>query len=516
MYDVAIIGAGIAGMATAARLQAAGLSTIVLEAHSHAGGCAGYFRRRGFAFDVGATTMVDFAPGGVGGELLDSIGMPPVEGEVLPGYVAWLPDRTITLHRDHAAWNAERLTAFGDTAAHCALWSFLDRLAGAFWQASRRGVKLPMRSLGDVWRNMQALDAAHLPLARYLRWTMGDALRAFGLRNDVPLCAFLSMLVEDTVHSTLDEAPLINAVLGCTIRGVGLTRHRGGMYGFWRRFVAHYRTLGGELRVMAAVARVEGNRGDFTLNTQRGIVRAAQVVSAIPAELIARMAPPAIGKGLQPYLQRDEHAQGTAVVVFLGVPEAQVACQPLTHHQLLQDYNQPLGNGNNMFVSVSAPDDTESAPPGCRAVMISTHCALEDWDGLSAEAYDARKRAIGERLIQLARRVYPQLGEGAFVYETATPRTYETFTGRRAVGGVRLTLGNANQNAIAHDTRIPGFWLVGDTTWPGLGTVACVMGSRIVAEGILRKQNMRFLHPRRFAPPLHRMERGMGGEVKRG
>ena len=76
MYDVAIVGAGVAGMATAARLQALGLSTIVLEAHSHPGGCAGYFRRRGFAFDVGATTLVDFEPGGVGGELLDSIGMP--------------------------------------------------------------------------------------------------------------------------------------------------------------------------------------------------------------------------------------------------------------------------------------------------------------------------------------------------------------------------------------------------------------------------------------------------------
>ena len=33
MYDVAIIGAGMAGMATAARLQARELSTIVLEAH---------------------------------------------------------------------------------------------------------------------------------------------------------------------------------------------------------------------------------------------------------------------------------------------------------------------------------------------------------------------------------------------------------------------------------------------------------------------------------------------------
>src|SRR5258705_11982851 len=109
MYDVAIIGAGIAGMATAARLQARGMSTIVFESHGQPGGCAGFFRRRGFAFDVGATTLVDFEPGGVGGELLERIGMPPVEGEALPGYVAWLPDRRVTLYREPTAWAAERV-----------------------------------------------------------------------------------------------------------------------------------------------------------------------------------------------------------------------------------------------------------------------------------------------------------------------------------------------------------------------------------------------------------------------
>ena len=145
MYDVAVIGAGIAGLATAARLQARGLSTIVFEVHGQVGGCAGYFRRRGFAFDVGATTLVDFEPGGVGGELLTSIGMPPLSGDTLPGYRAWLPDRVVTLHRDPSAWAVERLRTLGDTPQHRRFWSWLDRLAAAFWRASRAGIKLPIR-----------------------------------------------------------------------------------------------------------------------------------------------------------------------------------------------------------------------------------------------------------------------------------------------------------------------------------------------------------------------------------
>ena len=47
--------------------------------------------------------------------------MPPPEGEDLPGYVAWLPDRTVTLYRDAMSWHRERLRVFGDTPSHRAV-----------------------------------------------------------------------------------------------------------------------------------------------------------------------------------------------------------------------------------------------------------------------------------------------------------------------------------------------------------------------------------------------------------
>jgi C-3',4' desaturase CrtD len=486
MYDVAVIGAGIAGMATAARLQARGLRTIVFESHGQPGGCAGFFRRRGFAFDVGATTLVDFEPGGVGGELLTGIGMPPVAGEALPGYVAWLPDRRVTLHRDSWAWSVERLRSLGDSPAHRRFWDWMDRLAAVFWRASRNGVKLPLAGLGDALRAAQRLGLSNLPLARYLRWTMADALRSCGLHEDRPLRGLLSMLLEDTVHASVERAPLVNAALGMTIRGAGLTRATGGMFGFWQRFVAHYRQLGGVLRVGCPVNGVRRQSDGFVVQTRRGTFQAQQVVSAVPAPLTARLIPELAPK-LQPYLERDARSLGGAVVVFLGVPEAEVAGQAFTHHQLLQDYAAPLSDGNNMFVSISGPGDLLSAPAGCRAVMISTHCRLEDWEGLDATEYQRRKAEIGKRLIDYARRVYPQLGQAALVQEVATPRTYERFTRRPggAVGGVRQCLANSNQRALPYDLGVPGIWLVGDSTWPGLGTVACVLGSRLVAESVL-------------------------------
>jgi phytoene dehydrogenase-like protein len=316
---------------------------------------------------------------------------------------------------------------------------------------------------------------------------MGGALRRHGLAGDAPLRALLGMLVEDTVHSTVDRAPLINAALGITIRGAGLTRHSGGMHGFWRTLVSRYRALGGRLATGTRVMRVSGASGAFTVETSRGRLIARQVVLAVPAEVSAAICP-AVGSRLGRYLDRDRDELGGAVVVFLGVPESEVDGQELTHHQLLQDYAAPLGDGNNMFVSVSAAGDTLSAPAGYRAVMLSTHTALAGWTGLAEEEYATRKKEIGERLIGYARRVYPRLGDRAVLTDVGTPQAYQRFAFRPggAVGGVHQTLRNSNQFAIPHDLAGRGLWLVGDSTWPGLGTVACVLGSRIVADGIRR------------------------------
>ena len=159
--------------------------------------------------------------------------MPPVAGEELPGYVAWLPDRTVTLHRDPAAWARERLRALGDTPSHRALWRLLDRLADVFWRASRRGIKLPIQGLADAVRAVRSVGTGDLPLVRYVRWTLADALRAFEPGGRPALVGLLAMLVEDTVHSTVAAAPLVNAALGITIRGAGLTRRMAECAGFW-------------------------------------------------------------------------------------------------------------------------------------------------------------------------------------------------------------------------------------------------------------------------------------------
>jgi phytoene dehydrogenase-like protein len=202
------------------------------------------------------------------------------------------------------------------------------------------------------------------------------------------------MLVEDTVHSTVDDAPLVNAALGITIRGAGLTRATGGMRGFWRALVAGH--LGGAVVVCLGVPQGQVAGQEFTHH---------QLLRSYSAGL----------------------GEGNNMSVSVSV-------------------------------SVSAPGDRDSAPAGHRTVMLSTHTELERWEGLDDAEHARRRDAIGEWLVAGARRVYPRLGECAVVREVGTPVTYARYTSRPrgAVGGVRQRTSNANQHAVPHRLAAAG------------------------------------------------------------
>lgn len=488
MYDAAIVGGGLSGVATAMLLQSKGLRTIVVESHSRLGGCAGFYSRTGFSFDVGATTLVDFHPEGLGGQFLRDVGAGQLEIELLPGYQAWLPDRTVNVAKDQKEWSRERALKCGSSPRHLAFWKLLDEIAECFWNASRRGAKLPMRGVSDMLESWRALGLSRTPMAKYIGWSLGDALRHFELDDEAPLKGLLSMMVEDTVHAKLTSAPLINAAMGISIRGAGLARPKGGMRGFWRCLTKRYVELGGVLKLRTHATRIDGSLGRYKISARNGVVHARQVVCALPLEAASRIAQECLGSGAQRFIERDAAAMGGGLVLCLGVRDTQISdVYGHRHHQLLQSYEAPLGEGNNMFISVSAADDRLSAPDGWRAVMISTHCELDRWNGLTEEAYRAQKVASVKQLLKYAHRVYPQLGEDPLVCELGTPRTYAHFANRPrgAVGGARLNMTNSNRHAVPYDLGREGFWLAGDSTWPGLGTVACVIGAKHVVAGVI-------------------------------
>ena len=487
--SIAVIGGGLTGMATAARLAARNRQVTVFESHRTVGGCSGYFRRRGFAFDVGSTTMVDYGPDGVGGQMLAEIGISNSILEHLPGYLAWLPGNTIELHSDPARWRVERARALGDTPNHRKLWLLLDSVARAFWHASRRGPRMPIQSVRDLALAASVLPIREWPLLRYLNWTLDDAVKWAGLSHDSRLRAFMSMVVQDTVHADPAAAPLINASLGLSIRGA-IARPRGGMYGFWNAFEARASELGVKVHLATPVESVSrsdrGERGRFCLRTSRGEYTADAIVCTLPIWDAAKIGTEEVKAALRPWCHRDEGALGGAGILTMGVPESELTGHAFTHHQFLPEPEAPLGSGNNCFLSASSAGDTLSAPDGYRAVMLTTHVEIDGWSEMTPETHAQAKQELGNRMLRIAQTAYPRLGEQAQWLAVASPRTYAKFTRRHrgSVGGTRLTLLNSNQRAVPHNIGVAGWVQAGDTTWPGLGTTACAMCSKIAADDV--------------------------------
>ena len=59
-FDAIIIGSGIGGLVTASQLAAKGAKVLVLEKYIIPGGSGGYFKRKGYTFDVGASIIFGF------------------------------------------------------------------------------------------------------------------------------------------------------------------------------------------------------------------------------------------------------------------------------------------------------------------------------------------------------------------------------------------------------------------------------------------------------------------------
>ncbi|WP_394776507.1 phytoene desaturase family protein [Flavobacterium sp.] len=427
--------------------------------------------------------MVDFVDGGVGGNFFNDINLKIPKGEYLD-YIAWLPDRQVTLFRDYEKWKNERLEKLGSTENHIKFWKLMDKVTEVFWKASRQNTKLPIRNLKDLLTAVKTVGIPNLYLLRYLNYTMLDVLKIFKLENEKPLIGLLSMLIEDTVHSSIEEAPFINSALGTTIRGAGLMRATGGMKNFWNYLSTYYLEIGGTIKKGNKITSFEKFNESWVITSKKGVFTAKKIISSLPIDLTYQISPDSIKMKLQRYLTKYEKYQGSAIVVFLGVPELEVSNQRLTHHQILLDYDAKLGNGNNMFISISAKDDLISAPLGFRSVMLSTHCEVSEWQNLSEKEYKTKKQNIGQYLIECARKVYPDLAKDPIIYEIGTPLTYQKFTSRinGSVGGFKQTLKNSNFNAIPQDIGMTDFWLAVDNTWPGLGTVAGIISGRIASE----------------------------------
>ena len=478
MKRVVVIGAGIGGLSAATLLLKAGCAVTVLEAQAYPAGSAGTFHHQGYRFDAGATLAGGFAPGGPHARLGEELGIRWPVQPVDPAWVTHQPGLSVTQWAERERWREERARAFPGSEP---FWERQERLANLAWDLSSRPFPWPPASACDLAVLARAISPRLLAAAP---WAARSVAAMLPSPQQPGLTAFLdaNLLISAQAPAARANALYGSAALDLPRRGVNHVY--GGIGGLAAALAAWIRANGGQVRYRQPAGAVHLRRGRVAgVSTRKGAEFGADAV-------IANLTPPALaallGTDGPPDLRRAAPGSG-AFTLYLGLEDAFLPPDLTDHHQVVVDPALPLGEGNSVFLSLSPRQDARRAPPGMRAMTLSTHTAVQPWWDLlerDPPAYAARKEEYTRRCLAAAERAVPGLCAAVRLCLPGTPVTFQFYTGRALglVGGYPQT---SLWRVRGPRTGVPGLFLVGDSIFPGQSTAAVTLGAMRAADEVL-------------------------------
>ena len=480
-HDVAVIGAGIAGLTAAALLAHDGADVVLLEGHDKPGGCAGYFavpsKWGDFQFPVGATVALGLEEGGLHREIFEMLGT-QCPATPLDRLSVFLPDRRVELWHDAAKWKRERALLPGNRRGQELFWRLQETIADAGWFALNRKPALPLQKPIDLWRNLTLADARLAPMIAALPFSVGEAMKGLRVDRDRAFSALVNLQLLITTQSLSHRAPLSNGMAGLDLWRHGGFHPRGGGGAIAQTLLEAYEKHGGQVQFSTRVLNVRRDGTIWRIGTENCSIRAHKVVANVP---LANVPDLVAACDVAALLERAGEGWG-AVTLYIALREEAVPDDLPLHCQVLSRYAATppyitAGAGDDVFLSLSPRGDQTSAPRGWRTLNVSTHVRLSDWRNLSKDEYRAQKKIWRDRLLDGVRIALPNFDAGRGFVITGTPSSWENYTLRAggSVGGAPLSRRNANLRALPSRVGLPDFRLVGDSTFPGQGTVACAL-----------------------------------------
>jgi C-3',4' desaturase CrtD len=471
-YDVVVIGSGFGALSAAALLCKRGLSVCILEQAKYPGGCATTYKRKGYWFETGATTLVGLDENMPLRYLLDETGihLPNLRKLEVPMQV-WLSNgKIITRYPNLEQWIDEAERFFGKPGQRD-FWEYCYKISQQVWRVSLQQQSFPFSNLKDVYQAVASFRPAQLRLIHGAFRTMEEVLRRFGLLDNRLFVDFVNEQLLITAQNYLRE---VNELFGATALCYTLYGNYyldGGLINLVKPVLDYCLANGATINYGQEVTSVISGNGNYRTITTKGEFTSQFVICGVPLNNTQKLFEnPTIKKRLQQYILPSEKLNG-AFTMSLVLRKKQDL--PTLHHQLHVPGGLPVIGSKSIFISFSHPTDALRAPEGQQVASISTHIAHPQ----NTIIYD--KQIIEKAILARLEEAGLVLPEDIISYQSATPGAWLLWTGRAygAVGGYpqykQIKPWQMKDARLDHK----GAYVCGDTVYPGQGIVGvCLSG----------------------------------------
>ena len=493
MARVVVVGAGIGGLAAAARLATLGHQVTVCEQAESAGGKAGVFTRDNFTFDTGPSLLtlpavyrdLFIKTGRAIEESLDLVAVDPTcHYRFADGTRLTLPNASRAgIHR---AFD----DAFGPGAGDD--WARLLERAQAIWLATRTPF---LESPLDGARDLLRLARRTRDLRTVAPWLTLRGLGRHYLRD--PRQRMVLDRYATYAGSDPRSAPAAMAVIPYVEQTFGSWHVRGGLHRLALAVRDRAVERGADVRTSADVAEViveSGRAAGVRLSSGEVIAADIVVANADASHLYADLVPRSVAR---PALRRLRRAT-PSLSGFVLMLALRGRTPGLGHHTVLfprsydAEFDAVFGRSAapvaDPTVYVSVPDDPALRPDNdseawfvlVNAPRHGAGAGAIDWTapGLADSYADRVLAVLADRGLDIRDRLLWR--------EVRTPADLERET-RSPGGAIYGTSSNGWRAAFlrpANRSPVPGLFLVGGSAHPGGGLPLVGMSAAIVAEMI--------------------------------
>ena len=489
--SIAIIGAGIAGLAAGCYGRMNGYETHLFEMHARPGGLCTSWPRGRYTFDGCLHWLVGSREGPFHKfwrEVGALQGVEVVDFEPFFAYEA-ADGRTVTFYNDPDRLREHLLEIAPEDAAAIKKFTRAVRRAASFEMPLDKPPEL--FTLGDRLKTF----AGMLPyMGLFIKWGR-LSMRDFGTRLKNPL------LSEAMTHGFWPDAPVFFFLVTLAWmwrRNAGYTV--GGSLPLSRRIEKRYRELGGEVSYRARVEKVlvEDDRAvgvrleDGTVHRADFVISAADGRTTIFDMLEGRY----VDDKVRGYY--DELPIFAPLVYLSFGVDGTLEDAP---HYLTFNFASPLQIAGEEVRRASFRVynfDPTLAPPGKTVVTVMFESNYDYWKKLRDEdrdRYRAQKDHVAAAVLDELERRLPGIKDKVEARDVATPATFERYTGnwQGTYEGWQIS---PRTLTLRMEKTLPGlanFWMAGQWVMPGGGLPTALLAGRQVIQLICHSDGRAFV-----------------------